>query len=130
MQSGKRSLFSKTRPSRADPFPETSPNNFLQNKLFLISPLRSKRATLYIDPHGAFAVLGLQNPAGAKRPVTFLLSGLLSIPYTYNSYSNSHTTQTTPSPPALPARYATLRSQLLQCTLIFTLALALEYCIT
>jgi hypothetical protein len=84
MQSGKRSLFSETRPSRADLFHYLLQTILLQNNLFFLSPLRSKQATLYIDPHGRVCCLGLQNPAGAKRPVTFLRSGLLSIPYTYN----------------------------------------------
>jgi hypothetical protein len=62
VQSGKRSLFSKTRPSCADPFPSTSPNILLQNKLYFISPLRSKRATLYIDPHGRVCCFGAAKP--------------------------------------------------------------------
>jgi hypothetical protein len=68
VQSGKRSLFSKTRPSRAVVFQHVLQTIFLQNKLYLLSPLRSKRATLYINVHGEFAVLGLQNPAGAQSP--------------------------------------------------------------
>jgi hypothetical protein len=118
VQNGKRSLFSKTRPSRADPFPSTSPNICLQNKMYLISPLRSKRATLYIDPHGRVCCFGAAKPGRrAKARNVFIVWACHTYAHTIK-YSNSHTTHPTPSPPALPARYATLRSQLLQCTLI------------
>jgi hypothetical protein len=118
VQSGKRSLFSKTRPSRADPFPTFSPNILLQNKLFFLSPLRSKRVTLYIDLHGRACCFGAAKPGRrVQSRRVFIVWACHTYAHT-TKYSNSHTTHPTPSPPALPARYATLRSQLLQCTLI------------
>jgi hypothetical protein len=55
----------------------------LQNIDLFLLPLSSKRATFYINLHGQVGCFVAENPAGAKRPDTFLRSGLLSIPYTY-----------------------------------------------
>jgi hypothetical protein len=115
LQSGKRSLFSKTRPSRADPFPTISPNILLQKILYFLSLLRSKRATLHINLHGRVCCFCVKRP---EWPVTILRNGMhiqtRTVIATHIKPPPSHL-----SPPALPARYATLRSQLLQCTLIF-----------
>ena len=67
VQSGKRSLFSKTRPSRTDPFRYVVPMNFLQNKLYLLSPLPSKRSTLYIDPHCRVGCFGAAKPGRREK---------------------------------------------------------------
>jgi hypothetical protein len=122
VQSGKRSLFSKTRPSRALPFPTISPNIFLKNKLFLLSPLRSKRATLYIHPHGRVRCFGAAKPGRRDQSRRVFALGPFCHTDTHTTqYSNSDTTHTTPSPlqPYLQGTRP-LRSQLLQCTLIRT----------
>jgi hypothetical protein len=123
VQSGKRSLFSKTRPSRAVPFPTISPNIFLKNKLFFLLPLMSKRATLYIDLHGRVCCFGAAKPGRREKARYIFALG----PVVHSIHIQPGTVtpiQLNPppshlSPPALPARYSTLRSQLLQCTLIF-----------
>jgi hypothetical protein len=74
VQSGKRSLFSKTRPSRVDPFHYVVPMNFLRNKLYLLSPFRSKQATLNIDTHGRVGCFVAAKPARrAKARYVFAL---------------------------------------------------------
>jgi hypothetical protein len=100
VQIGKRSLFSKTRPSRADIFLETSPNILLQNKLYLISPLRSKRATLDIDPHGRVCCFGAAKPGRRAKARRVFAFGPFCHTDTHTiHYSNSHTAQTSPIPP-------------------------------
>jgi hypothetical protein len=119
VQSGKRSLFFQTRPSRADPFPETSPNNLLQNMLFLLSPFRSKRATLYIDPHGRVCSFGAAKPG--RREKARHVFALGPVVHSIHIQPNTVTPiQLIPPPPRQPYLQGTrpLRSQLLQCTLI------------
>jgi hypothetical protein len=118
VQSGKRSLFSETRPSRADLFPRLLQTILLQNKLFFLSPLRSKRETLYIDLHGRVCCFGAAKPGRRVQSRRVFIAWACHTYAHTTKYSKSYTTHPTPSPPALPARYVTLRSQLLQCTLI------------
>jgi hypothetical protein len=100
VQSGKRSLFSKTRPSRADPFPSTSPNIFLKNKLFFLLPLMSKRATLYIDPHGRVCCFGAAKPGWRAKARRVFAFG----PFCHTDTDNTAVTpiQIIPPPPRQP----------------------------
>jgi hypothetical protein len=113
VQSGKRSLFSKTRPSRADPFQPVLQTYFYKIKrtCFRLSGRNEQRSTL--TPMVAFAVLRLQNPAGAQRPVTFSFFGRVTPMHIQSPTVHPIQVQIKlpPTPPALPARYATLRSQ-------------------
>jgi hypothetical protein len=80
------------------------------------SPLRHSRATLHINPHGRVCCFWVKRP---EWPVTILRDGIHIQACTVNPiHIKPPPSAPFPSPPALPARYATLRSQLLQCTLI------------
>jgi hypothetical protein len=99
VQSGKRSLFSKTRPPRAVVFQHVLQTILLQNKLCLLSPLRSKRATLYIDLDGRVCCFGAAKPGRRDQSRRVFALGPFCHTDTHTTkYSNSDTTQTSPPP--------------------------------
>jgi hypothetical protein len=105
VQSGKRSLFSKTRPSRVDPFHYVVPTNFLQNKLYFLSPFPSKRATLYIDPHGQVCCFLAAKPGRREKARRVFAFGPFCHTDTHTTYySKSYTSQSTPIPASLTCK--------------------------
>jgi hypothetical protein len=112
LQSGKRSLFSKTRPSRAVPFPTISPNILLKNKLFLLSPLRSKRATLYIHPHGRVRCFGAAKPGRRDQSRRVFAFGPFCHTDTHTTdYSKPHTTDVIPAKTLNPTHFSRLKAR-------------------
>jgi hypothetical protein len=102
VQSGKRSLFSKTRPSRGVVFQHVLQTIFLQNKLYLLSPLRSKRATLYINVHGRVCCFGAAKPGRrAKSRRVFALGPVVHSIHIQTVTVNRIQLKPPPSPPYL-----------------------------
>jgi hypothetical protein len=101
--------FSMTKTSHADLFQNEVRYKVRRHMVCLLLLLRSKRAMFYINLHGR--VVCETRPA-RKGPSRFLVTGYTNKNVQYIPYTSIHPQLLPfPTPPALPARYATLRSQ-------------------